>query len=89
MHAVQEGTPAQQLLDLAQRAQQAQQAGQPLPTLTLTLSRRVPLEGEELQEYLAAQQAQQEALALEAQAGEGEALAGESPRAAAAAIATR
>jgi len=44
---LQEGTLAQQVVQLAQ--QHAQQPQQPPPTLTVATSRRVPLEGDELQ----------------------------------------
>eukprot|EP00887_Chlorella_sp_A99_P003905 scaffold11.g3905.t1 len=83
----------------AAAAQQAQQAaGDGVPRVRVTLSRRVPLEGEELQEYLEEQRRQQEAREVEAEMAGGSgmevdggaAAAGElgpsSPRAAAAAV---
>ncbi|GAB4814627.1 hypothetical protein N2152v2_001673 [Parachlorella kessleri] len=85
-HQPEEGTLAQQVVQLA--AQHAQQPQQPPPTLTVTTSRRVALEGNELQEYLAAQQAQQQmqteydAVVAADASQPGSPLAGGSPRAA-------
>lgn len=69
--AAEEGTLAEHVQQLAAAAQQqAQQQAQGAPTMQLVRSRRVPLEGQELEDHLAAQQAEQEAAAAAAAAAQ-------------------